>query len=248
MIYFALPIYNERDNVGPLFDSIESTMRSSGEPYRVVAVDDGSTDGTSQCLENYSSRFPLHVLTHTRNMNLGPTIRDAITAALAQAKPEDVIITLDADNSHDPALVPQMVAMVNVGHDLVVASRYEKGGREIGLPLHRSLLSWAINWVLRNMHPIANLRDYTCGYRAYRAQLLSMASRRYGDQFIEEVGFTCMAELLLKLRPLIRSAAEVPLVLRYDLKRGKSKMKVLRTIFRYIKLLAHRWRKNPHGS
>jgi dolichol-phosphate mannosyltransferase len=57
-----------------------------------------------------------------------------------------------------------------------------------------------------------------------------------------------MAELLLKLRPLIRSAAEVPLVLRYDLKRGKSKMKVLRTIFRYIKLLAHRWRKNPHGS
>jgi dolichol-phosphate mannosyltransferase len=248
MIFFALPIYNERDNIGPLLESIESTMRSSGEPYRVVAVDDGSNDGTSQCLKNYSSRLSLNVLTHAKNMNLGPTIRDAIMEALAQAKPEDIIITLDADNSHDPALAPQMVGMVNDGHDLVVASRYVKGAREVGLALHRRLFSRVINWVLRKLNPIPNLRDYTCGYRAYRAQLLSKASLRYGDRLIEEIGFTCMAELVLKLRPLIRRAAEVPLVLRYDLKRGKSKMKVLRTILRYIQLVTHHWGKNSLGS
>lgn len=245
MIYFALPIYNERDNLGPLLEKVESTMRSTGEDYRVVAVDDGSSDGTAQCLEHYASRLPLQILTHSKNMNLGPTIRDALAMALAEAKPEDIIITLDADNSHDPALAPQMMGMLNAGHDLVVASRYVNGGREIGLALHRSLLSWAINWFLRKSKPIGNLRDYTCGYRAYRARLLFQASAHYRDRLIEEIGFTCMVELILKLRPFIRKANEVPLVLRYDLKRGKSKMKVLRTILRYIQLLTRRWEKAP---
>lgn len=244
MIFFALPIYNERDNLGSLFEKIASTMRTLHESYRVIAVDDGSSDGTAQILGDDSSRLPLTVLTHAKNMNLGPTIRDAIVESLAAAKPEDVIITLDADNSHDPALAQQMVALVKDGNDLVVASRYVKGAREVGLSLHRRLLSWVVNSILRFLNPIPNLTDYTCGYRAYRAEILARASQRYGDRLIEEDGFTCMAELLLKLRPFIRKAAEVPLVLRYDLKRGKSKMKIVRTIFRYIRLVFQKRRKN----
>ena len=59
MIFFALPIYNERDNLEPLFEKIESTMRTLRDCYRVVAVDDGSSHGTSQILKNYSSRLSL---------------------------------------------------------------------------------------------------------------------------------------------------------------------------------------------
>jgi dolichol-phosphate mannosyltransferase len=245
MIYFALPVYNERDNLGPLLEKVESTMKSSGADYRLVVVDDGSSDGTAQLLVDFASRLPIQILTHAKNMNLGPTIRDALINALTQANPDDVIITLDADNSHDPALALKMVASLDAGSDLVVASRYVDGGREVGLALHRSLLSWAINRLLRQTKPISNLRDYTCGYRAYRVRPLAQALAHYGDKLIEEIGFTCMVELILKLRPFIRTVTEVPLVLRYDLKRGKSKMKVVRTIFRYIQLLTRQRERSP---
>jgi dolichol-phosphate mannosyltransferase len=78
------------------------------------------------------------------------------------------------------------------------------------------------------------VRDYTCGYRAYRASTIKDAVTRYGDRLIEESGFSCMVELLLKLRRLGIRCYEVPLVLRYDQKGGVSKMRVIRTIRRYL--------------
>jgi len=238
MIFFALPAYNESENLAPLLGRIESVMRQTGEPYLFIAVNDGSTDTTLQLLQELAGQLPLEIINHPRNMNLGPTLRDALRGALAHAKPEDIVVTMDADNSHDPALIPEMIALAHGGKELIVASRYVRGAGEVGLAFHRRLFSRVVNVLLRTFFPITNLTDYTCGYRAYRAEILFAASRRYGNRLIEEVGFTCMAELLLKLRPLIRKAAEVPLILRYDLKRGRSKMRVARTIFRYFHLIA----------
>lgn len=238
MIYFALPIYNENENIRPLLERIAFVMARAGCDYRICAVDDGSTDGTARHLEELAARLPIRILTHQKNLNLGATIRDAILLALENARPEDVIVTLDADNSHDPSLVPQMAQLLAQGRDLAVASRYAAGGREVGLAFHRSVFSRVVNIALRSFCPIARVKDYTCGYRAYRASLLVEGIESYGNRLIEEEGFTCMAELLLKLRPLMQSAEEVPLVLRYDLKRGKSKMRVLRTILRYFHLFA----------
>ncbi len=238
MIFFALPAYNESENLRPLLGRIESVMRQTGESYRFIVVNDGSTDTTLQLLQELAGWLPVEIINHPWNMNLGPTLGDALRGALAQAKPEDIVVTMDADNSHDPALIPKMITLAHGGKELVVASRYVKGAREVGLAFHRRLFSRVVNVLLRIFFPIPNLTDYTCGYRAYRAGILFAASRRYGDRLIEEVGFTCMAELLLKLRPLIRKPAEVPLILRYDLKRGGSKMRVVRTILGYFHLMA----------
>ena len=84
-------------------------------------------------------------------------------------------------------------------------------------------------------------RDYTCGFRLYRAAMLRRAADAWGDRLVEEAGFTCMAEVLLKLGRGGARVAEVPLILRYDLKEGASKMKVMRTIARYF-VLAQRIR------
>jgi dolichol-phosphate mannosyltransferase len=90
------------------------------------------------------------------------------------------------------------------------------------------------------MFPIRGVRDYTCGFRAYRADALRRAIARYGDGLISETGFSCMADLLLKLRTLPLEMGEVPLELRYDRRGGGSKMRVLRTIRQTLGLLLRR--------
>ncbi len=92
----------------------------------------------------------------------------------------------------------------------------------------------------RSAFPTPGVRDFTCGYRAYRASVLKAAVRRYRQEFIDEEGFQCMVDILLKLRRMNLRFDEVPLVLRYDLKAGKSKMKVARTIFKTLVLLVKR--------
>jgi len=104
----------------------------------------------------------------------------------------------------------------------------------------------AASLLFRALFPIPGVRDYTCGYRAYRGAILQRAFATYRDQFIEESGFTCMAEILIKLRRLSVRAGEVPLILRYDLKSGTTKMKVTRTITRYWVLIAKNWPGENH--
>src|SRR5205823_11598033 len=87
--------------------------------------------------------------------------------------------------------------------------------------------------------PVRGARDYTCGFRLYRARTLRRAALAWGDRLIEEAGFTCMAELLLKLGRGGAAVVESPLVLRYDRKEGPSKMKMARTIARYFALARH---------
>jgi dolichol-phosphate mannosyltransferase len=88
--------------------------------------------------------------------------------------------------------------------------------------------------------PIHGVRDYTCGFRAYRCRLLREAFRRYGDDFVDRRGFECMVDILLKLHRLGATFAEVPLTLRYDRKGGASKMRVARTVADTLRLMLRR--------
>ena len=90
------------------------------------------------------------------------------------------------------------------------------------------------------MFPIKGVRDYTCGFRAYRASLLKKAFSVYGDKFVEYKGFQCMADILLKLSRMDAIMSEVPMILRYDLKGGETKMRVSTTVLNTIKLLFKR--------
>ena len=90
--------------------------------------------------------------------------------------------------------------------------------------------------------PVRGVKDYTCGYRAYRMELIQKAFSLYGENFINQNGFECMVDILIKLRKMEAIFREVPLVLRYDLKEGVSKMRVVKTISRSLMLIAkHRW-------
>jgi len=213
-------------------------VEDSGLKARIVIVDDGSTDKTLDVITEWSSRISIDVVTHTHNCGLGQTLHDGLKRAFQTAGPRDVIVTMDADNTHPPHMILRMVQLIREGNHLVISSRYRSGARVFGLSRMRSLLSYGARVLFKVLFPIPGVRDYTCGFRAYSVDLLTRAFAKYGDTLIQESGFQAQVELLLKLSRIDLIATELPLILRYDFKQGASKMKVINTILGTLILMA----------
>lgn len=237
-VILALPAYNEEKNLPVLLAAFQDEMQKAGLAYLVVVVDDGSQDGTQQIVSEWSGRMPLELVTHARNRGLGATISDALEQALKTAAEDDVIVTMDADNTHSPALIPEMAAKIRDGYDLVIASRYRRGAKVVGLSASRQALSMGARLLFQTVFPIRGVRDYTSGFRAYRPAILRRAFVSYQAGLVTEGGFACMAEILLKLGRMPVKTCEIPLVLRYDRKDGPSKMRVGSTVIRTLQLVA----------
>jgi len=247
-IWLALPAYNEERSLPALLTRcvpVAKELERRGRRLAVIVVDDGSRDRTADMARGFADRLAVEVVPHGVNRGLGAALRTGLGAALDRAANGDHVATMDADNTHDPALLPAMAEQLeSEPADVVIASRYVKGGEEVGLTPIRRVLSRGASFLLTVMTPVRGARDYTCGYRLYRGSLLGRAREAWGERLVEEAGFTCMAEVLLKLGRGGARVTEHPLVLRYDLKEGASKMKVMRTISRYF-VLTQRIRSQP---
>lgn len=239
MIILAMPAYNEAPNLARLLPRVREIRDRLTVPIRVIVVDDGSTDDTAAVARRAADGLDVEVVPHGQNQGLAATIKTALSSALTRAtSDDDIIVTMDADDTHTPALIPGMAALVDEGYDLVVASRFTPGARVSGLSLPRKIYSLVAAWAFRLITPMRGVRDYTCGYRAYRAGFLRRVWAVYGDAITTETGFSCMADILLKCREFRPVAAEVPLDLRYDRKEGASKMRVWATISATLRMLA----------
>jgi dolichol-phosphate mannosyltransferase len=244
MILIVLPAYNEAAGLPALLRSIRQVMDEGRLAYKVVVVDDGSSDGTWDAISAHTAEMPIVPVRHEVNRGLAEALRSGLQVAVGQAGPDDVIVTMDADNTHAPGLVMRMLGLIREGHDVVIGSRYVSGARVVGVPFHRRVLSGGASLLMRAVFPIQGVRDYTCGFRAYRASILQAAFARYSERLISQKGFSCMVDILLKLRTLEPDPimGEVPLVLRYDLKHGMSKMRAARTIVDTLVLMGRNLR------
>ncbi len=236
-VLMALPAYNEQESLPELLERIGEAFADSRLDYEVVIVDDGSRDDTAKIATQMSRQMPIHLVRHTVNQGLGITIRDALREAADRAGERDIIVTMDADNTHPPGLINRMVQSVHEGCDCVIASRFQPGSRVVGVPVERYFLSYGARALFTLLFPTRGVRDYTSGYRAYRASVIRDGFDRYGDNFVGETGFSCMADILLKLRKMGCVFGESPLRLRYDQKGGDSKMQVFHTIWLTLKML-----------
>jgi dolichol-phosphate mannosyltransferase len=214
MVIITLPAYNEEESLPLLLERVEESMGEDDTEYRVIVVNDGSTDGTAAVTDALEGRMPLERIDHDTNRGLGEAVRTGLLHALGLADDRDIIVTMDSDNTHTPGLIPGMVRRIREGNDVVIASRFRPGAHIMGVPLYRRVLSRAGSW-------------------CFRVEI-------YGRQFVTESGFSCMVDILLKLRSTGAIMTELPLVLRYDYKYGVSKMLVLRTVFDTLKLLVAR--------
>jgi len=229
-VFVVLPAFNEEANLPPLLDAVAGlAARESQLRLQVLVVDDGSADQTAS-VARQPRPLPVELLAHPRNLGLAAAFRTGMTAAIERSSPDDVVVVMDADNSHLPEQIPQLLAALDRGAAVAIASRYRRGAKVRGVPRSRQLLSTGMSWLFRLVNPLEGVRDYSCGYRAYRASLLKEAWRAQGERLFAQEGFACMVAMLLRLREQGARFAEVPLDLRYDRKAGASKMKVGTTV------------------
>jgi dolichol-phosphate mannosyltransferase len=171
------------------------------------------------------------------NQGLGAALRDGLRRAVELAAPDDVIVTMDADNTHPPELIPAMVHAIAAGSDVVIASRYRRGSRVAGLSAVRHVMSFGARVLFTLAFPIRGVRDYTSAFRAYRPQVLERAFAEDG-KLVTESGFASMPELLLRLRKANARCRELPMVLLYDHKCSASKMDVAGTAWKTLCMIA----------
>ncbi len=240
MIYVLLPAYNEELALEPLMTKIDAVMRQMAAAYRVVVVNDGSRDKSAQVLKELSRRFPLEVITHKYNRGLGETARDGFEYVAEVGGRDDIVVRMDCDDTHDPKYIPAMVARINEGFEVVTTSRYVKGGGQVGVDLYRRTISRCANLLLKACFNIRGLKEYTCGYRAYRVALIQDAIEIFGNNFIDlkGMGFTGTIEKLIKCKMMGARVGEVPFVLRYDQKLSSSKVVTSITTLGYLVLIA----------
>lgn len=238
-VIVALPAYNEEVSLPPLLRSFKRLALARPEiDLCIIIVDDGSRDRTAAVAEAAAKSIPVHLVRHGQNKGLGEAIKTGFRAALElSTSDEDVLVCMDADDTHPPRHIPSMLEQVDRGADIVIASRYRRGSRQHGVPLFRQLLSLAALVVFSLVLRIRGVRDYTCGYRAYRMGLIRRGMGHYGDRIITRGGFACTDQVLLNLACLGARIREVPFILRYDRKRGASKIRLGLTILETLHML-----------
>jgi len=259
MLFIILPAYNEANGLEHLFSSIDEVLKKSGIPERVfVFVDDGSTDNTFEVISKIKKeKRNILTIIHPKNEGLGASLQSAFNFLLTYLsdvpQKDDIIITMDADNTHPPELIPLIVSEIkNNNYDIVIASRFVEGASETGVPFYRKILTRGVRFLMRLTLPqnkIPTITDFTSGYRGYSGKIILDTFNYYrtkGEKLITEKGFAAGTELLFKLlitqsgieKSTSPKIKEIPLPLRYDLKNGPSKIKLLPTIIDYLRVIS----------
>lgn len=166
------PVYNEEENLPLLFESVYKTMQELSHPWEIILVDDGSHDGSLSVLQEYGQKDPEHIRVVSFRRNFGQTA--AIAAGLDYAR-GDIIVLLDADLQNDPADIPEMLAKLNEGYDLVSGWRKHRKDNALTRNLPSNIANWIISWVTG-----VHLHDYGCTLKAYRRPVLE-GFRLYGE-------------------------------------------------------------------
>ncbi|MBF0478517.1 MAG: glycosyltransferase [Candidatus Omnitrophica bacterium] len=235
MIYFLFPVYNEEANLSGLIKSIREKMK--GQNYQMIAVNDGSTDNSLALLEQCRGK-DLKVVGSVINMNIGAVFSTGIAEVLSTAGDQDIMFILESDQTSEIDLIVDMIEKIKTGQDIVIASRYQAGGKYERFPWMRKIFSLGASSMMKYYFPIKNVNDYTIFFRAYRVGILKKAAQYFGMfGLIQSKGFVANAELLIKLSWFTDKIAEVPFVYDYGRKKGKSKIRILMTINEYFVLV-----------
>ncbi|HET7212646.1 MAG TPA: glycosyltransferase family 2 protein, partial [Terriglobia bacterium] len=167
----VIPLFNEEDNLRPLYTKVVESMEAVSGGYQIVFVDDGSSDRTYSLLREICANDGRVMLVRLRR-NFGQTT--ALQAGFDYAEGE-VIISLDGDLQHDPAEIPQFIAKINEGYDLVSGWRVKRQDTW----LTRRLPSRIANWMMAKLSGV-DIHDFGTTFKAYRREILQQM-RLYGD-------------------------------------------------------------------
>lgn len=209
----VMPTYNEAGTVLPLARAVRRIVPHAD----LLIVDDDSPDGTGQIAAHLSERDEAVRVLHRRSKEgLGRAYVDAFMRLVDEDY--DAVVQMDADGSHDPQVVPQLLAELAGGADLVLGSRYVSGGSVVGWSTGRRVLSRCGSWYSRAILR-GGVHDWTTGFRAWRTSAL----KRMPLQNVRSRGYGFQVEMTERAARSGCRIAEVPITFE-DRTEGDSKM------------------------
>jgi glycosyltransferase involved in cell wall biosynthesis len=228
-VQVIVPTYNEKENITTL---AELLLTLSIVPD-VIIVDDNSPDGTGDIADHLAAEYPgrVHVIHRPGKLGLGTAYIAGFKHAIAEGS--DLIVTMDADFSHHPRYIPDMVAKIMHGYDLVIGSRYVPGGGVVECTLPRKMLSWGANAVARTMLDLET-HDTTAGFRCYRREVLASIPL---DEIFSS-GYSFLIEMLYKVHQRGWRVGEVPIIYQ-NRRQGVSKIsrrEIFKALYTVVRL------------
>jgi len=187
MLSLVTPTYNERENLPTLVERAHKSL--GGYDYELIVVDDNSPDGTAQLARDLSANYPIKVV--CRNNEKG--LASAVVAGFNQAK-GDVLGVIDADLQHPPERIPQLLAEINSGADVAIASRYVPEGGISGWSLKRKIMSRAATLLARTLLPsVGRVKDPLSGFFLLRRKVIEGVE-------LKPTGYKILLEVLARGR------------------------------------------------
>jgi dolichol-phosphate mannosyltransferase len=212
-VWVVLPTYDERDNLESIIAAIRSHLPSAS----VLVVDDNSPDGTGILADKLAAAdSQVSVLHRTTKEGLWPAYRQGIEQAIGAGA--TIVVQMDADGSHDPAVLPELVDAVRSGCDLAIGSRYVRGGATEDWPFARRFISRGGNLFAQLVLGLP-YSDVTSGYRAWRADFLRVMDL----STIEAAGYVCLVEMAFRAHRHRAKVQQIPITF-VDRRAGTSKM------------------------
>ncbi len=234
-----VPTYNERENLPALVAAIQALPAH----IRIIIVDDNSPDGTGALADELAAQHPsVSVIHRSGKLGLGTAYAAGFAQAIAEGAEQ--ILTMDADFSHDPHYLPAMLE-ASQRYELVIGSRYIRGGGVRNWGPERKLLSWGANALAKALLGL-HARDCTAGFRCYRRYVLE----KVDPASIRANGYSYLIEMLYQCQRAGFAIGEVPIIFA-DRRLGQSKISqneiyragrtVLRLALRRIGVSLPRW-------
>lgn len=222
-VVVIIPTYNEAENIGRLIEVLQKVFKEKVPDkwdMHMLVVDDTSPDGTADVVKKYMQKYKnVHLFLNSEKVGLGGAYMKGMRYAIDELK-ADLIFQMDADFQHDENLIPEFLEKVDQGADLVVGSRYMKGG---SIPkfwgITRKFMSIGGNFYIRTLMLDRNIHDWTTGFRAVKPWVYEKVK----DKITELKTYSFQISFLYFAKKAGAKIAEVPLNFRERYK-GKSKM------------------------
>jgi dolichol-phosphate mannosyltransferase len=212
--WLILPTFNEAENISPIVRAAREQLRAGDS---ILIVDDNSPDGTGQIADDLAAQIDdVHVLHRPGKQGLGRAYLAGFDHALAGGA--DYVLEMDSDFSHDPADLPRLIDAAEQGADLVLGSRYVRGGSVTDWGLLRRLVSRGGSWYARMILGV-NIRDLTGGFKCFRREVLEALDLNS----VHADGYGFQIELTYRTIQAGFEVVEIPIVFR-DRRVGESKM------------------------
>lgn len=229
VLRIIIPTYNEAENIVELLSRIDNSLSLiENIDYKVLIIDDNSPDGTAEIARNYSKEHgTVKVFVRERKEGLGSAILYGMRKALDDPAVTH-IATMDADLSHRPEDMLEMIKKTNVA-DLIQGSRYIEGGKIIGWGLHRHLISKTANFLVRTIYN-TGLREHTTNYRIYSRRSAELVSK-----YSTMKSYEWVIEALLINIACDMKIVESPIIF-VNREKGKSKL-TIRDTYRWWKFI-----------